>query len=552
MKHEEATKFVILAILDGWGLAANGPGNAIAKANLRNIPKFWASYPHTQLSASGESVGLPHGEVGNTQVGHLNIGAGRIVYQDLTRINMSIADGSFFENEVLVGAIDHAKENNSDLHLIGLLGAGGVHSSIEHLYALIQLASRKEFKRLFLHVFTDGRDSPTAGAATYIRDLQQILNSEGIGQIASVMGRYWAMDRDRRWDRTQKAYLALTQGIGHKTTNPEQALRTFYDKSVTDEFIEPTIVVAKDNQPIGVIKENDAVIFFNFRIDRPRQLTKTFVAKDFQKSASIWDFDPYIAKRAGTHTIEQSEGENIFKRGDRIKNMYFVMMTLYEHVMLEEGARVAYPPEHVDLSIGRVISEAGLRQLRVAESEKERFVTFYLNGQQNVTYPGEDRIIIPSPKVPTYEQKPEMSARETTEALIEKITVDSDYSLIVVNYANADMVGHSGNLGATVKACEVVDECIGKLANFALARGGTLLVTADHGNAEELINLSTGNVDTEHSANPVPFIAISEKLIESGASLQSGILADISPTILTLLGVPVADSMTGRNLLTYY
>lgn len=544
------SEFVILAILDGWGIASPGPGNAVAQANTPNMNKFWASFPHTQLQASGESVGLPRGEVGNTETGHLNLGAGRIVYQDLARINMSIADGSFFKNDVLLGAIAHCQKNNSNLHFMGLIGAGGVHSNIEHLFALIQFASRNNFNRLFLHLFTDGRDSPPTSALTYINRIREVIKTEKVGQIASIMGRYWAMDRDQRWDRTAKAYLALTKGQGHLIKTPEEIITTSYESGVTDEFIEPSLICSQDGKPIGVIKDNDAVVFFNFRIDRPRQLSRAFVFKDFEKDGSIkWDFDPYAVKYEKKH-VSESESKLIptgFNRGSALANLYFVTMTEYAKPLVDEGAKVAFPPQTVDMPLGRVISELGLRQLRAAESEKERFVTFYFNGQSESAFVGEERLIVQSPKVALYDQKPEMSARELTDAVLKKIKGNS-YKFILINYANADMVGHTGNIGACVRGCEVVDECIGKLANFTLAYNGTLLITADHGNAEQMIDSQTGQIETEHSANPVPFLSISNSFMGKSQTLQYGILADIAPTVLNLLGLNVPESMTGKNL----
>ena len=543
--------FVILAILDGWGIASPGPGNAIAQANTPNINKFWASFPHTQLQASGDSVGLPRGEVGNTETGHLNLGAGRIVYQDLARINMSIADGSFFNNQVLLGAVAHAQKNNSNLHYMGLVGAGGVHSNLEHLFALIQFAARNKFERVFIHLFTDGRDSPPTSALTYINKIREVIKTEKVGQIASIMGRYWAMDRDQRWDRTEKAYLALTKGIGHLIKTPEEMIETSYESGVTDEFIEPSIITTPEGKPITLIKENDAVVFFNFRIDRPRQLSRAFVFKDFEKDGSVkWDFDPYTIKYAKKH-LEAEDHKPIptgFNRGVALSNLYFTTMTEYGKPLVEEGAKVAFPPQTVDMPLGRVISELGLRQLRAAESEKERFVTFYFNGQSEAAFTGEERLIVPSPKVALYDQKPEMSARELTEAALNKIKSDT-FKLVVINFANADMVGHTGNIGAAVRACEVVDECVGKLANYTLAYNGTLLITADHGNVEEMIESQTGQIETEHSANPVPLLAISNNFMGKSQTLQFGILADVAPTILKLLGLEVPTAMTGRNLL---
>lgn len=546
----ESSKLVLLVVLDGWGLAAAGPGNAITLANTINMNRFWANYPHTELSASGESVGLPRGEVGNTETGHLNLGAGRVVYQDLQRINMSIADGVFFQNETLIAAINHAKENNSNLHYIGLIGAGGVHSNIEHLYALIDLAKRQNFNRIFLHLFTDGRDSPPNAAKTYISQIREVISKVGIGQIASIMGRYWAMDRDLRWDRTAKAYFALTEGRGSLVKTPEEAIDLSYSEGKTDEFIEPSVVTGVDGKPIGTIHDNDSVVFFNFRIDRPRQLTRAFVLEDFKNANISSGFDPYQVKYQKTHLPIMPLGTQApFERGPRLKNLFFVTMTEYEKQIVEAGARVAFPPENVKIPLGRVISEAGLRQLRAAESEKERFVTFYFNGQQEAPFDGEDRIIVPSPKVATYDLKPEMSARELTDAVLSKLKDVGDYKFILINFANADMVGHTGNIGAAVKACDVVDECLEKLASWVLAYGGTMLITADHGNAEEMIDAQTGQVETEHSTNPVPFIALSKDLLGRSQVLTSGILADVAPTILKILGLEVPGSMTGRNLL---
>src|SRR5258706_9195031 len=378
----ETSKLVLLVVLDGWGIAAPGPGNAISLANTVNMNKFLASYPHTELSASGESVGLPHGEVGNTETGHLNLGAGRIVYQDLKRINMSIADDDFFQNETLIAAINHAKENNSNLHFMGLIGAGGVHSNIEHLYALIELAKKQNFNRVFLDLFTDGRDSPPTAAKTYISQLREAISKFGIGQISSIMGRYWAMDRDLRWDRTSKAYSALTAGQGHLVKTPEEAIDLSYADGKTDEFIDPSLITGTDSKPIAIIKDNDSVVFFNFRIDRPRQLSRAFVFDDFKNANALLGFDPYQVKYQKTHLpLPPAQGVETFERGLKLKNLFFVTMNEYERQIVEAGAKVAFPPENVKIPLGRVISEAGLRQLRASESEKERFVTFYFNGQ---------------------------------------------------------------------------------------------------------------------------------------------------------------------------
>lgn len=547
---DNTPKFVLLTVLDGWGLATQGPGNAITQANTQNMNKFLASYPHTQLEASGESVGLPRGEAGNTETGHLNLGAGRIVYQDLQRINMSIADGSFYTNPTLIGAIDHARTTGGNLHYMGLIGAGGVHSNIEHLFALIDLAKRHEFNRVFLHLFTDGRDSPPTAAKAYISHLREVISKEGVGQIASIMGRYWAMDRDLRWDRTARAYLALTKGEGHLVKTPEEAIEMSYSEGKTDEFIEPSLVAGTDGKPISVIRNNDSVVFFNFRIDRPRQLTRAFVFKDFTKANEDWGFDPYRVKYEKKHLLtKERPALEPFNRGPQVQNLFFVMMTEYGKASLYDGTHVAFPPEKVEIPLGRVISEAGFKQLRAAESEKERFVTFYFNGQQEIAFQGEDRLIVPSPKVDTYDLKPEMSSRELTEAVINKFKDFPDYKFILLNFASPDMVGHTGSIGAAVKACEVVDECLGRLADWVLAYEGFMVITADHGNAEEMIDARTGEIDTEHSISPVPFIAISKEFFGKPINLTSGILADVAPTILKVMGLESPSSMTGRYLL---
>ncbi len=542
---------VLLVIMDGWGVASAGPGNAIAQAQLPNVKNFTSAYPHTELSASGESVGLPPGEVGNTETGHLNLGAGRIVYQDLERINRAIAEGSFFDNKVLLGAIDHATVNNSDLHFMGLVGGAGVHSNINHLFALMRMAKLKNFNRVYLHLFTDGRDSPPASAMTYINQLKEVIAKEQIGTIASIMGRYWAMDRDRRWERTERAYKCLTLGQGNLYKTLDEAINDSYSVGKQDEFIEPALITGSDGKPVALIKNNDAVVFFNFRIDRPRQLTSAFILDDFSKANASFGFDPYQIEFTKKHEEENVPTQGAtFNRGGKLTNLYFVTMTQYSKILQDAGAKVAYEPELVDMTLGRVISEAGLMQLRMSESEKERFVTFYFNGQQETQYQGERRIIIPSPKIATYDKKPEMSARELTQTLITNLSDQSnDFSFILVNFANADMVGHTGSIGAAVTACEVVDECLGKIANFILAYGGTMIITADHGNAEEMIDNQTGTIETEHSRNPVPFFVVSKKFFGKPQVLQTGILADVAPTILKLMGLEVPSSMTGRNLL---
>ncbi len=540
--------FVLLLVLDGWGIAPPGPGNAISQANIPNFRRFWSAYPHTQLRASGEAVGLPRNEVGNTETGHLNLGAGRIVYQDLARINVAIADGAFFENETLIAACKHVQKNNTKLHIMGLLGAGGVHSNMEHLFALVRLAKLQGIKDLFIHIFTDGRDSPPNASLEYVSQLKAVLKKEDIGEIASVMGRYWAMDRDQRWDRTERAYFALTRGIGAKAASVEEAIEKSYKKSISDEFIEPTIIIDSKGNPIGIVEEGDSLIFFNFRIDRPRQLTRAFVMEDFEKANEAVEFDPYAVDYEHKHMPEK-RATPVFKRGPKIKDLFFVMMTEYSRELVGFGAHVAFEPENVTMPLGRIISLHNLRQLRAAESEKERFVTYYFNGQNERADFGEDRLIVPSPKVPTYDLKPEMSAYELTGAVYRRLVKDSVYSFALINFANADMVGHTGNITAAIKAVEAVDNCIGELSRFVMAYGGTMIITADHGNAEEMINKETGEVSTEHSNNPVPFLAISKDFVGKPQMLPSGILADVAPTVCFLLGLAPGTSMTGRNLL---
>ena len=552
MKSPKKESFVILAVLDGWGIAPDNPGNAITKAHTPNMDRFKYLFPHTQLEASGEAVGLPRSEPGSTETGHLNLGAGRIVYQELERINMSIADGTFFENEMIISAIKHAKDNKSNLHIMGLLGAGGVHSNIEHLFALIRIVKNEKFNRLYLHLFTDGRDSPPNAAKTYIEKVQEVIERENVGEIVSIMGRYWSMDRDERWERTSKAYLALTKGEGIKTSCALEAIQKSYDEGVTDEFIEPYIICDKNTGKFVNITDNDAVIFYNFRIDRPRQLTRAFVMEHFEEICPEKDYDPHTIKYTKKHIQEADNNDTkevSFERGKKIKNLYFLMMTEYSSLLINEGAKSAFPPERIKMTLGKTLSIAGLRQLRMAESEKERFVTKYFNGLNKEIYPGEERIIVPSPRVKTYDLKPEMSSFEMTDKLLDKLN-ELQYQFILINYANPDMVGHSGDIEAAVKACEVVDKCVGKIANFVLAHEGALIITSDHGNAEEMINLHTEETSTEHSTNPVPFVVISKRYLGKNIKLPSGILADVAPSILYLLDVQVPSDMTGRNLLS--
>ncbi|MFN4213083.1 MAG: 2,3-bisphosphoglycerate-independent phosphoglycerate mutase [Microgenomates group bacterium] len=536
-------KSVILIVLDGFGIDPTGPGNAIYLANPTNYNSYLYSYPNTTLKASGEAVGLPAGEVGNTEVGHLNLGAGNIVFQDLPRINMAIADGSFYKNQVLIDAVNHIKKTGGNFHLLGLIGEGSVHSHIEHLYALLYFAKENHLKNVYIHAITDGRDSPPRSAVNSISQLEEKLKQNGVGKIATIMGRYFAMDRDRRWERTEKAYFCLTKGVGNRAKTAIEAVKAAYSQGKTDEFIEPTNII--DDKPT-LIKEGDAVIFFNYRIDRPRQLTKAFVLDDFEKQANIsFSFDPYAVKYYKTHYPQEMVLTPPFKRGEKIKNLYFATMTEYEKDL---PVKVIFPPTIVAMPLGRVLSENGIFQLRMAESEKERFVTFYFNGQRENPFPLEERLIIPSPKVPTYDLKPEMSAYEMTNLLIEKIK-EEKYPFILINFANPDMVGHTGNIQATILAIKTIDNCLGRIVQEGLAFNSSIIITADHGNAEQKINPQTGEVSTEHTNNPVPFIFIDSRFQGRFQKLQTGILADVAPTVLSLLDIPKPEQMTGRNLL---
>lgn len=537
-------KSVVLIVLDGWGIAPDGRGNCIYLAHPQNYLSLLNSYPNTQLYASGQPAGLPQGEVGNSEVGHINLGAGRIVYQSLPRINLSIADGSFFNKEKLLEGISHLKKTGGDLHLIGLVGSGSVHASIDHLYALLFLCQERVVRNVFLHLITDGRDSPPQSAKIYLNQVQEKLNQIGFGKIASIMGRYFAMDRDRRWDRTKKAYLCLTQGQGQRASSWQEVIEDSYQRGKTDEFIEPTNIIDQA-KPIALIKAGDTAIFYNFRIDRPRQLTKAFVLDDFEGEANRVSYDPYLTKYYKRHLVEEEVLQPPFRRGKKIDNLYFITLTEYEPGL---QAKVAFVKEAVALPLGRVLSDKGFFQLRLAESEKERFVTYYFNGQRETKFPLEERLIVPSPKVATYDLKPEMAALEITDSLIKSLQ-QLKYRFILVNYANPDMVGHTGDIEAAIKAVKTIDICLGKIVPVALELDYTVLITADHGNIEELIDLKSGTPLTEHNSNPVPFIAIDNQYMGRPVKLQTGILADVAPTVLSILELERPSEMTGRNLL---
>jgi 2,3-bisphosphoglycerate-independent phosphoglycerate mutase len=539
-------KPVLLIILDGYGIASPGPGNAISLAKPNNLNTYLYTYPNTTLKASGEAVGLPSGEVGNTEVGHLNMGAGRIVYQDLPRINMSVADGNFYKNPAFIECLDHVKKHQSKLHLLGLISEGSVHSSIEHLYALLYFCKEQKINDVFIHAFTDGRDSPPRASIDVVKKVEEKMQQNGVGKIASISGRYFAMDRDLRWDRTEKAYKCITEGTGQKAASAIDAIKKSYTEGKSDEFIEPTNITSSD-KPLALVEDNDAVIFFNYRIDRPRQLSKAFVLDHFESEANVSkSFDPYLEKYYKSHLAKEPAIQTPpFQRTKKIENLFFVTMTEYEKGL---PAKTAFPPIAVEMPLGRVISERGLTQLRMSESEKERFVTIYFNGLREKPFPNEDRVITPSPSVPTYDLKPEMSAYEQTNILLGKIR-EKKYAFILINFANPDMVGHTGNIQATVQAINVVDECTRKIVNEGLVHDYQIIITADHGNAEQKINPQTGEISTEHTSNQVPFIAISKELQGHYVKLQSGILGDVAATVLALLGVPKPENMTGRNLL---
>jgi len=534
------TKPVTLIILDGWGIAPPGPGNAISLAKTPNFDKFWAAFPHTQLTASGEAVGLPRGEDGNSETGHLNLGAGQIVFQDLPRINMSIAEGSFYQIPAFQQILQHVLKNNSSLHLLGLIGSGGVHSSLEHFYALLNLATQAGLKKVWLHLFTDGRDSPPTSAFVFLNQIQQAMEKNGVGQMATIIGRYFAMDRDCRWERTQKAYELLTEGKGEKVVSLKESIKKSYEDGKTDEFLEPLVI-----NPEGLIKDNDGVIFANFRIDRPRQLTKAFVLPDFEKlKIAKAAFDPY-AEKYGLKQYQNPDGATTFKRKKILKNLFFVTMTEYEKGL---PVQAAFPPEIVKIPLARILSENNLHQFHISETEKERFVTYYFNGQREKPFPNEEWLEVPSPKIPTYDLQPEMSAQKVTEEVLKKLTLSNPY-FTLINFANPDMVGHTGVIPAGIKACEAVDECLRKIVNHVLNTNGTCVITADHGNVEEMLNPLSGEVETEHSSNPVPFIVVTRGLNISGQFLKEGILADVAPTILTMMKIDKPEIMTGRNLL---
>ncbi len=513
----------VLIIMDGWGINPRTEGNAIALAHTPNIDKLAHTWPHTSIKTSGEAVGLPPGQMGNSEVGHQNMGAGKRVLQDYTRVSESIHDGSFFSNPALLKAIEHVKKNSSQLHICGLLGNGGVHAHEAHLEALLCLAKQHDVERVYIHAFTDGRDTSPTGGLEFMQQLQaraSEIDQSHPAKVATVTGRYYAMDRDNRWDRTGMTYFAMTRAEGQRANSALEAIQQSYDKHVTDEFILSTVIM-EDGHPVATVQAGDALIHYNFRPDRARQLTKAFVLEKLPP---------------------QVEGK--FSRGPRLADLLYVMMTEYEEGL---DAEVAYRADEVEMPLARVISEAGLRQFHTAETEKYAHVTYFINGRRETPFQGEERLLVPSPKVPTYDLQPEMSAAGVTETAIEHIRSEK-YDLVIMNYANADMVGHTGVIEATIKGVEAVDTGVGRVVEAALAVGGGLLITADHGNAEQLIEYDTGKPFTAHTTHPVPLYLVVPQLGQ--VRLRSdGILADVSPTILQILGLAQPKDMTGRSLI---
>jgi 2,3-bisphosphoglycerate-independent phosphoglycerate mutase len=509
-------KPALLVVLDGWGIRAEREANAIAIAGTPNVDALVREFPSTALETSGLSVGLPEGQMGNSEVGHTNLGAGRIVYQDLVRINRAIEDGSFFSNDALLMACRRAKESGGALHLMGLVSDGGVHSHVEHLAACLELARREGVARTFVHAFMDGRDTPPRSGLGYLVDLEKRLRQTGYGKVATVTGRYWAMDRDKRWDRVALAWAALVRGDGHRAASAVAAMEASYARGDGDEFVKPTVVVNGDGKPVGPIRDGDAVLFFNFRADRAREITRAFTQEGFH------DFDRGAAPRLSA----------------------YVCMTEYDRTF---GLPVAFGPQDLNEIFPEIVSRAGLGQLRCAETEKYAHVTFFFNGGRETVYPGEDRILVPSPReVKTYDEKPEMSAREVTEKLVHAVET-GQHGFVLVNYANPDMVGHTGLVAAAVQAVKVVDECVGRLWQAARRRGMAMVITADHGNCEMMTDPVTGEPHTAHTLNPVPFILADPAF--KGAKLRAkGVLADVAPTLLQIMGLPQPKEMKGLGL----
>jgi len=500
---------IAIIIMDGFGISPVLEGNAIAHARKPNLERLWKEYPTVTLKASGLAVGLPQGQMGNSEVGHLNLGGGRIVYQDLTRISLAVEKGTIESNPVLLEAMAQARRSGSKLHLIGLLSDGGVHSHITHLYALLKLARSMDLSRVYVHAILDGRDVPPRSALGYLQDLEARFSQTGTGRTATVSGRYYTMDRDRRWERIEKAYRCLVYGEGPRAKSAEEAVRKGYERGENDEFIMPTVV-----DEMGMVEDGDSIIFFNFRPDRAREVTWAFVDEDFREFAT------------------------------KPLQVHYVCMTVYDATL---KVPVAFPAENLADTLGEVASRRGLKQLRIAETEKYAHVTYFFNGGKELVNPGEDRVLIPSPKVATYDLQPEMSAYQVRDELLARID-SGRYDLIILNFANPDMVGHTGIYEAAVKAVEVVDGCVGEIVDRILSAGGAVLLTADHGNAEKMLDSATGQPHTAHTTNPVPFSLITSE--QKGYRLrEDGILADVAPTALQLMNIPQPGAMTGRTLI---
>jgi len=532
-----------LIILDGWGIAPESAGNAISLAHPTHIDHLWDTYPHGELQAAGAAVGLPPNENGNSETGHITLGAGRIVEQDVIRISHEIENGKFFENQALQDAFSHAKSNNSNVHIMGLFSKASVHASYVHLKALIEMAKREHASNVYLHLFTDGRDTLPKSALSFILEFEKDVLKDTSVHIATLMGRYYAMDRDRRWERTEIAYDALTSEGGVPTfPTAHDAIQASYDAGITDEFIKPAILTDVSGNPYPRICAHDSVIFFNYRIDRPRQLARALVVSDFESKRYSASF--------GSPTLNDTEEEHDqrhipFTRKIKIADIHLVTLTEYEPSL---PAIPAYPPQHITNGIGETLAKAGATQLRVSESEKERFVTYYFNGLQKEPFDNEKRLIIPSSLVATYDLEPQMSAIKMTESVINTITNDS-YDALILNYANPDMVGHTGNIQKAVIACQTVDSCVGTLIDFLLSKNFVCIITADHGNAEQMLTMKN-EMETEHSANPVPCILIASELKGSKKLLKAGTIGDVGPTLLSYADYEVPQEMSENNLYT--
>jgi len=510
-----AGKPLLLMILDGWGMNREKEGNAVLNSELLNFMRLFQKYPATLLNASGKYVGLPEGQMGNSEVGHLNIGAGRIVYQELTRIFKAIEDGDFFNNTVLLEAMNRLKGTGKALHLMGLLSDGGVHSHIQQLFALLDMAVKVGVENIFVHPILDGRDVLPQSAKTYLALLEKKLKEIGRGKIATVSGRYYAMDRDKRWDRVEKAYRALVSGQGVTAAGALAAVEKSYQDKVVDEFLCPTVIVNEKGEPLATVNDQDSVIFFNFRADRAREITRAFIEKDFAE----------------------------FTRPLKPK-VHFVCLTEYD---VNFDCPVAFPPQNLENTLGEVLSAQGLKQLRIAETEKYAHVTFFFNGGVEEPNAGEERILIPSPQVPTYNLQPEMSAYKITETLLNKLE-QNQYDVIILNFANPDMVGHTGFFKATCQALEAVDDCLGQIVERVGQLGGTVIITADHGNCECMIDKETQSPQTAHSSNQVPFILVN-RFYQNHTLRNDGALCDIAPTILDIMDIKIPSEMTGKSLI---